>query len=117
MSSREYLIAGNMYVKMRIGFVTNSSSSFYRVKNTSYEVKTMLDLLNEAAMGEWHLMKQIDFEFPSPKEIEEAVEKLETFFPGSERTISIAWGEGEPIYCPAGLDWGSTDSFHIQILE
>lgn len=71
----------------------------------------MLDLLEEAANGEW----EIAYEHGAREELglqrfNERVEKIQSFPPYSINVITIAWGDGGPIFCPGGLH-SETKSF------
>ena len=43
-------------MKIRSEFITNSSSSFYLVKNTSDSTKTLLDFMRDADHDDWWLV-------------------------------------------------------------
>jgi len=114
-------------MKLRTDFVTNSSSAGFVVRNNTNQTKTMWDLLEECAAGPWEL---VDWPHYDPgewdgmnprgppkdpklfQEFKEAVARLETFPPHSEVTVTLAWGDGGPIFCPQGLTWGGR-SFSI----
>jgi len=91
----------------------------------------MFDLLRECAQGEWYLVSWPNYNrgsdytqgtedgggdpkpFTSKKEFDDAVARLESFPPGVPVTISIAWGDGGPIYIPDGY-LRSSRSFHVK---
>ena len=117
-----------MIVKIRSDFVTNSSSAHYIVKNLTDQTKTLLDLLEEAASGPW---MYIEWDYPDYDEwngmdplspptdpvqlqrFREAVAQEKSFPPYMEVHVSIAWGEGGPIFSPSGLR-GRTRSFDVR---
>jgi len=109
-------------LKLRSDFITNSSSAAYVVKNITNTTKTMWDLLTEATDGSWELVDWPHYKDrvgnepetrPQPKspsrllKFREQVAELESFPPHTEVTVIIAWGDGDPIYCPTGLGWRS----------
>jgi len=122
-----------MSLKLRTDFITNSSSSQYIVTNRTGSTKNMLDVLRDCAEGEWYLVNwpyynrgsdytkgtedgRLDPKpFASQQEFDEAVARLESFPPGVPVTISIAWGDGEPIYIHDGY-LQSSRRFHIKDL-
>jgi hypothetical protein len=114
-------------MKIRIGFVTNSSSAMYIVKNKTGQTKTLLDLIDEAACGPWMLIgwPYSDYDnwngmdpLPLPEDpkllqdLRESVALTQTFPQYSVARVEIAWGEGGPIFSPYGLRSG-TRSFSI----
>ena len=118
-------------MRIRIGFVTNSSSSSYIVTNITNTTKNALDLLREAADSEWylenwpHYNKGSDYTkgdpdggdpkyFASEQEFLEEVASLWTFPPRVPVEIDIAWGDGGPIYMPEGGLLSATRSFRIK---
>ncbi len=117
-------------MKIRSGFITNSSSAQYIIRNITSQTKTMLDLLEEASDGNWELVVwNYDTEYSSsstrkppkgnPKleqQFREEVAKTETFPPHSQTEISIAWGDGGPIYSPEGFSRNRTRSFIIRCI-
>lgn len=119
-------------MKLRHGFVTNSSSSFYMVHNTTDRTKTMLDLLAEAAAGDWYLVEGRKYtkgsnhresleghepnDYESRQEFLEAVRSLEIFPPHTIHSIAIAWGDGGPIHSKKGLYSRKTESFEIEYI-
>ena len=109
-------------MKIKLDFVTNSSSAAFLVRNKSDTMKTMLDLLQEAAAGQWEIAytgigpHNWQEGFDSEQKFREEVAKIESFPPKSEVTVVIAWGEGGPIYCPNGLLCGRTRNFEIRDL-
>jgi len=105
-------------MKIRSGFITNSSSTIYIVENKTDVTKTMWDLLQEAAEGGWELVSwphysdaEFDGETPRPlpknpqllQKFREAVARTATFPPHRQVEVWLAWGDGEPIFCPLGL--------------
>lgn len=121
-------------MKIRRGYVTNSSSTSYIIRNISDSTKTMLDLLREATDGDWYLVgdgltygmdytkgydeNEVEPEpFISEQEFLEAVAGCETFPPGVDVKIEIAWGDGGPIFMPdSGLS-SCTKSFSIEYCD
>ena len=118
-------------MKVRLGFITNSSSSAYLVTNISGSTKNALDLLRECASDEWYLETWPNYNrgsdytkgdpeddldpkpFASEQEFLDEVAACWTFPPGEAVEIMIAWGEGGPIYMPEG-GLRSSRSFYIE---
>jgi len=121
-------------MKFREGFITNSSSSIYLVQNITEQKKNMLDLLREAAKGEWFLVQDSYYNkgsnyragdpemglpqfFPSKEEFLQCVKDVQEFEPDNPVEVEIVWGDGEPILCSDGLREGETASFKIEFLR
>jgi hypothetical protein len=121
-------------MKLRVGFVTNSSSNSYIVKNITESTKTMLDLLQEAStddFGPWQLMPECyllnweDYqdedaceEYPSdrPKDhvgtakFLEDVANVKSFPPHQAVEVRFEWANVEGYIILAG----ETKSFEIE---
>ena len=114
-------------MKVRIGFVTNSSSHAYLVRNITDEVRTLWDLVQEAAENDWlYIEKKYSGEYTgSNEEDPEIIQKLKedisrevTFPPHTEQIVEFAsgWG-GWGIMISGGIRTGKTKSFQIQYWE
>jgi len=129
-------------MKIRPDFVTNSSTSHHIVRNVTNSLKTMLDLVKEAASNErwfnanwWHEDQDVEisgneylagqtFEGKSipPKECQkylELVERLELFPPHTDIYVDVSWGFDPTygdIYIVNGVFASNTKSFIVRHL-
>ena len=102
-------------MKIRVDFVTNSSSAQYIIRNTSDSTKTMLDLLRETTGNRWRsdeFLYGITTETEDEQMLLEAVAKYYTFEPHSEESMRFTYtGEGGHL-CPSP-GTGKSKSFEV----
>lgn len=113
-------------MKIRAGFVTNSSATLYMVRNTSDRTKTVLDLMKEAARGDWYYRgvlgrnHRVGFDgvevdkYSSWDEFQEAMERERTIPPHGTIEIWIWYSDGGPFFCMNGLHEGQRGCFIIK---
>lgn len=65
-------------MKMRIGFVTNSSSTAYMIRNTSSEVKTIMDFVKE----NFGILRQFNCDYEYNYTEEQLIESAQSLLDG-----------------------------------
>ena len=101
-------------MKRRTGFVSNSSSTSFTIKNKSNESKTLVDFVKENS----HLVNQFndyyDYNYTLDELIEDAVNEDVSFEPGEEKILSFGDHDGNAlghVYDYILRDGGESDNF------
>jgi len=106
-------------MKIRNGFVSNSSSTSFTIINKSSESKTLVDFVKENAFLIGQFNSYYDYEFTLEECVRDAENEDVTFEPKEEKELIFSDGDGPlgHVYDYILRDGGESENFKWSFLQ